>query len=114
MSSMSIPTNESVWDNESDVKLERAVPLDDFQRNAATHLAGLRETGLPSFLTVDGQAVVVIQDVAAYERLLADLDRAEAIAEIRVGLEQADRGEGRPLCDALAEQAAKHGIRLES
>jgi len=50
----------------------------------------LKETGQPLMLAVDGAETIVLQDAASYQKLLEELDRAEAIAGIRRGLEAMD------------------------
>jgi prevent-host-death family protein len=49
--------------------------LTDFHRNTKAHLEKLRRTGRPELLTVNGKAVVVVQNAAAYQRLLETLDK---------------------------------------
>jgi hypothetical protein len=51
-----------------------------------------------------------VQDAAAYQRLLDIAARADAYEGIRQGLEQARRGEVRPVREFFAEFRAKHGI----
>ena len=49
--------------------------LTDFHRNAKAHLKKLRQTGRPELLTVNGRAVVVVQDASAYQRLIETLEK---------------------------------------
>ncbi len=51
--------------------------LTDFARNAKTHLDRLRRTGRPELLTVNGKAEVVVQNAAAYQRLIDSLEKAK-------------------------------------
>jgi len=53
--------------------------LTDFQRNTQAHLKGLRRTGRPELLTVNGKAEVVVQNASAYERLFKSLEKANAV-----------------------------------
>ena len=46
-------------------------PLADFQQNASRHIRRLKKTGRPQLLTVNGNEELVVQDAAAYRRLLA-------------------------------------------
>jgi hypothetical protein len=62
---------------------------------------------------VNGQAEVVIQSAEAYQKLLDDQQILETIRGISRGLEQANRGEGRPMRNLLEELAGKHGISLK-
>ncbi len=86
--------------------------LSDFQRNAKRHIERLRKTGRPHVLTVNGEPQVVVQDAAAYEKLLDELDEAQAVAGIRRGLESMKRGHGRPMREFLEELGRAHGIEL--
>ena len=84
--------------------------LTDFQRNAKDHIERLQASGRPEILTVNGKAAVVVQDAASYEKLLENLERANAIKAIRRGLDQARRGETKPAHEVLAAVRSKHKI----
>jgi PHD/YefM family antitoxin component YafN of YafNO toxin-antitoxin module len=88
-------------------------PLSDFTRDADAAIQRLKASGQPEVLTVDGKPAVIVQDVESYQKLLDELDRAQAIEGIRRGLESAARGEGIPIEEAFAELRAKYGIREE-
>jgi len=47
----------------------------DFARNAKSHIDRLRRTGRPELLTVNGKAEVVVQNAAAYQRLIESLEK---------------------------------------
>ena len=49
--------------------------LTDFARHARAHLDRLRKTGRPELLTVNGKAEVVVQNAAAYQRLIELLEK---------------------------------------
>jgi PHD/YefM family antitoxin component YafN of YafNO toxin-antitoxin module len=83
--------------------------LSDFQRKAREHIRRLKETGRPEVLTVNGRAEVVMQDATAYQQLLDTVERAEAIAGIRRGLDSVARGEGRSVGEAFDALRQKHG-----
>ena len=85
--------------------------LADFNQNTPLHLARLRETGEPELLTVNGQPQVVVQDAAAYQKLLDELDHRSTVEGIRRGLASFERGEGRPVQEFFAELAAEAGVR---
>ncbi len=88
--------------------------LTDFNRNTREHIARLKETGKPEVLTVNGKAEVVVQDAAAYQKLLDDLDYQETVEGIRQGLDSIERGEGKPMREFLENLAAKKGIELKN
>jgi PHD/YefM family antitoxin component YafN of YafNO toxin-antitoxin module len=88
-------------------------PLSDFQRNTKDHIRRLKKSGKPSVLTVNGQAEVVVQSARAYQKLLEDQELLASLRSISRGLEQAKRGEGRPMKEFLEELASEHGISLK-
>jgi len=61
-------------------------PITEFKRSTPEFVKRLRATGLPEVLTIDGRGELVVQHAAAYERLLAIVERAEAVAGVRRGL----------------------------
>lgn len=96
------------------INLRNIRSLSDFQRNAKEHIKRLKKTGKPEVLTVNGQAELVVQDAASYQKLLDMLDRLDAIDAIAEGLRQADRGEGIPLEEFDAKMRKKYGIPRRS
>lgn len=87
--------------------------LTNFKRQTAEYLRQLRQTGSPMVLTVNGKAEVVVQDAAAYQRLVelaAKADREEAVAAIRAGLADAEAGRVKPARKALKALAKQYGI----
>jgi len=65
-------------------------------------------------LTVNGKAEVVVQDAAAYRRLVeraAQVEREETVATIRETLADVDAGRTKSARQALKALARKHGIR---
>jgi PHD/YefM family antitoxin component YafN of YafNO toxin-antitoxin module len=67
----------------------------------------------PAVLTVNGEPGVVVQSAEAYQKFLDDLDLLDRIRGISRGLEQAKRGEGRPMRGFLDTLAKEHGIPLK-
>jgi prevent-host-death family protein len=84
--------------------------LTDFKRKTPDFVRRMKKTGHPVVLTVNGKAELVVQDAASYQQLLDQIDRAEAIAGIRRGLESIARGEGRPAEEVFAELRKKYKI----
>ena len=78
-------------------------PLTDFKRNTTELLRQMKESGQPIVLTINGRAELVVQDAGSYQRLLELVDRLEAIAGIRRGLDESRRGEGQTIEDAVRE-----------
>jgi prevent-host-death family protein len=85
-------------------------PLTDFKRKTPEFVRRMKKTGHPVVLTVNGKAAVVVQDAAAYQRLLAVLDRAEAIEGIHRGLEEVKLGKTRPIDEALEDLRRKYEV----
>jgi prevent-host-death family protein len=87
--------------------------LTNFKRQTADYLRQLHESGSPMVFTVNGKAEVVVQDAAAYQRLVelaARADREETVAVIREGLADAEAGRIKPARKALRTLAKKYGI----
>ena len=78
-------------------------PLTNFKRNTTELVRQMKETGQPIVLTINGRAELVVQDAGSYQRLVELVDRLEAIAGIRKGLDESTRGEGQPIEDAVRE-----------
>lgn len=70
--------------------------LTDFQRNAKKHIQRLKKSGRPGVLTVNGKAVVVVQDAKSYQRLLDQAAKMEEIEAIQEGIDDMKAGRGRP------------------
>ncbi len=84
--------------------------LTHFKRNTSEVIEQLKATGEPIVLTVNGRAEVVVQDAAAYQRMLELVEQAEAIAGINKGLASMQRGEGVALDKAANKLRRKHKI----
>jgi prevent-host-death family protein len=87
--------------------------LTNFKRQSAEYVQRLQKTGEPVILTVNGKAQVVIQDAAAYQKLVetaAKADREETLAAIREGLADVEAGRTKPARAALRALAKKYGI----
>ncbi len=82
----------------------------EFQRNVKDYVGRLKEKGSPLVLTVNGRAELVVQDAESYQELLDRLERAEAPAAIRQGIEQFERGQGMLLAEAEKRLRKKHGF----
>jgi prevent-host-death family protein len=95
------------------INLSNIHSLSDFQRNTRDHLRQLKDSGEPVVLTVNGQAEVVVQSADAYQKLLDGQELLESIRSVSRGLEQAKRGEGRPMSEFLEALAKEHGISLK-
>jgi len=70
--------------------------LTTFRRSSAEFLKQLKETQRPIVLTVNGKAEAVVQDAAAYQRLLDIAAAADDLEAIRQGLDDVANGRTRP------------------
>lgn len=84
--------------------------LSGFVRDPKGHIERLSETGKPEVLTVNGEARVVVQDVAAYQEILELAEEARTHAAIRQSLAEMERGETVPLEDAMEQIRERLGI----
>lgn len=92
------------------IDLNEIHSLTEFQRNTKEHIERLKETGKPQVLTVNGKAEVVIQDAESYQKLLEDIDRLEAIAGIRKGLDEVSLGKTKSADEVFGAMRKKHKI----
>jgi len=66
--------------------------LTAFKRKSSDLMKQMKKTGRPLVLTVNGKAEAVLVDAAAYQQVADQLD---AIAAIREGMEDLEKGFGR-------------------
>jgi prevent-host-death family protein len=84
--------------------------LTEFKRNTNDFMKQMKETKVPVVLTVNGKAELVVQDAESYQVMLERLERIDALEAIQRGLEQMERGEGRPAEEVFAAFRARHGM----
>ena len=77
--------------------------LTTFRRRSSDFLNQLKKSKRPVVLTVKGKATAVVQDAAAYQRLLDIAARANAEEGIRQGLDDMRAGRTQPLAEAFAD-----------
>ena len=92
------------------IDLREVRSVTEFQRNIKGYVGRLKKKKTPLVLTVNGRAELVVQDAESYQAMLDRLERAETLAAIRRGIEQAQRGEGIPLEEAENRLRKKHGF----
>lgn len=85
-------------------------PMTTFRNHSVEIMQHLRDTGRPVILTVNGKAAAVVQDAAAYQRLLDLAAEASAAEGIRQGLEDLRTGRSRSAGAVFGEIRADHGI----
>jgi prevent-host-death family protein len=81
-----------------------------FRRNPGEFIKRLKKSKRPIVLTVNGKAEAVVQDAAAYQRLLDIAAQADAAEGMRQGLEDARKGRTRPAREIFEKMRAEYGI----
>ena len=84
--------------------------LTTFRRRSGDFMKQLKKNKRPVVLTVKGKAAAVVQDAAAYQRLLDIAAHADVKEGIRQGLEDAKKGRVRPAREFFDKFHAEHGI----
>ncbi|MFM6005171.1 MAG: type II toxin-antitoxin system prevent-host-death family antitoxin, partial [Sphaerospermopsis kisseleviana] len=74
------------------------------KRNTNELITQMKETGNPVVLTVNGKAELVVQDAAAYQKLLDTLEKLETLIGIKKGLEDIETGNTQSLDQFIEEQ----------
>jgi PHD/YefM family antitoxin component YafN of YafNO toxin-antitoxin module len=92
------------------IDLNEIHSLTEFQRNTREHVERLKSTGEPQVLTVNGRAEVIVQDATAYQKLLEKIDRLEALAGIKRGLDDVEEGRTKPAEQVFDAIRKKHKI----
>jgi prevent-host-death family protein len=82
-------------------------PLTTFRNNSVEFMHQLKLTQRPIILTVNGKPEAVLQDAAAYQRLLDLAALANQDEAIRQGLEEMREGRTRPRNEVFDEMRAK-------
>jgi PHD/YefM family antitoxin component YafN of YafNO toxin-antitoxin module len=93
------------------IQLTDIHPLTGFLRDHKAHIERLATTGRPEVLTVNGKASVVIQDAAAYQKMLEALEVVETERIVRERLDAVERGEpGVPAGKVLTDVRKRLGL----
>jgi len=88
--------------------------LSDFKRKTSDLVSQMRETGHPVVLTINGKAELVVQDAAAYQKLLDEIDELQAIEGIKRGLADVAAGRVTPLAQFEKQFRKKRGLSRRS
>jgi hypothetical protein len=81
--------------------------------STAQYVDRMAREGRPITLRVDHRPPLVVKDERAFKLLWELVDRLETIEAVRQGLEQMERGEGRPADEFFDEMRRKHGLLPE-
>lgn len=85
--------------------------LTTFRRRSGDFMKFLKKTKRPVVLTVKGRAAAVVQDAAAYQRLLDVAAHASAEEGVRQGSQDLKKGKARLAREFFDEFEAKQGLR---
>ena len=66
--------------------------LTEFKKNTNKFIYGLRKTGRPGILTINGKAELVIMDVTVFQKIQEQLEFEETILEISNSLKDFESG----------------------
>lgn len=90
-------------------KITAIKPLSDFVRNTKAHTERLKSTQEPQILTVNGEAALVVQDAASYEKMAYLAEQARQDARLQAAMEHFRQGgEGIKAVDVFAQLAANY------
>lgn len=89
------------------VRLQEIDTLTAFRRDTSRQIKALARTGRPKLLTVNGKAALVVQDAAAFEVMM---DQLESLAGVARGLAALRAGDHRPARVVLDQIASRRGI----
>jgi prevent-host-death family protein len=84
--------------------------LSNFKRNTLDLIEQMKQTGQPIILTINGKAELVVQDAAAYQKMLEMIERLEAILATKQSLEDIKAGRTQSLSDFEKTMQEKYGI----
>ena len=84
--------------------------LTTFRRRSGEFLKQLKKSKRPVVLTVKGKAAAILQDAAAYQRLLDIAAQADTSEGIRQGMEDVSEGRIRPAREFFTEFETRHGV----
>ena len=84
--------------------------LTTFRRRSGDFMKHLKKSRRPVVLTVKGKAAAIVQDAAAYQRLLDIAARADVNEAIRQGLDDAANGRTRAAREVFDEVRRRHDI----
>jgi hypothetical protein len=92
-----------------EVKKNRA-PEAQSDPTTASYVDRMEREGRPITLRIDDRPALQIEDERAYQMLWELVDRIETIEGVREGLEQMERGEGRPAGEVFEDMRKRHRL----
>lgn len=92
-----------------EVKKGRA-PQAQADPTTAQYVDRMEREGRPITLRVDDRPPLTIEDERGYQMLWELIDRIETIEAVREGLQEMERGEGRPAEEVFEDIRTKHRL----
>ncbi|MFY9342163.1 MAG: type II toxin-antitoxin system Phd/YefM family antitoxin [Planctomycetota bacterium] len=84
--------------------------LTDFKANTPAFVDDLKKGDHAMVLTINGAAEIAVMSAATLQKVLEKLDLLDSLQAVRRGIDQADRGEGRPAAKVLADLRRAAGM----
>lgn len=85
--------------------------LTDFKKNISEFINQSKETGDPVVLTINGNAELVVETAAAYQRLRQIAEEARVLEGVRQGIEDMNAGRTISLDQFQQHARTKRGIK---
>jgi PHD/YefM family antitoxin component YafN of YafNO toxin-antitoxin module len=82
----------------------------DFTRNAKAYIQRITESKQPMALTVNGDAQVVVQDAATFQKMVDELEHCRFMQAMRESIEEEKNGELMDMEEAFAEIRSELGL----
>lgn len=86
-------------------------PLSDFTSDPGRLVEKLRDSGGTIFLTVNEEEEIVVLDIASYDKMRRQQERAETIAAVKESMEDIAAGRVYPAEEVMDELARKYKLR---
>ena len=88
--------------------------LSEFKKNASKLVKQVQETKQSIVLTVNGQAVAVVQDAESYQNALNERELAESVNVLKKRITKLRNGGKRiPAEEVFAKISKKYGVKLD-
>ena len=78
--------------------------------DTARYIDEAAAAGRPIRVRIDDRPALVVEDERTYQMIWELVDRLETVEAVREGLQQMERGEGRPAEEFFEEMRQKYGI----
>ena len=94
--------------------IEDIKPLSTFKQKAADIIAHVKETQRPTFITVNGNVEVVLQDASSYQEMIDLIEYLKNVQKIAIAIDDSNKGDNRSAECAFSDFRNKHKIKSAS